>query len=247
MIAGAGGWRLWLDHKMETAAQANVRYDAAAQLLAKGDGPAAKAAFDEVAKAGPAGYVGIASLRAAQAQALTDPEGAAKSFDDLAGDTALGQGMQDAARTRGAIIRIDRDDPKAFDQRYGRFSVQGFAFRNTMRELLALAALKRQDFDAARKYLSEIIGDSLAPPALRNRAQAFMALVQAGPATPTSTAAPAAALAPVEPATPVPLAPPAASLPTPPAPSLAGPSPAAPPAATVAPPPAAPAPSSPAK
>ena len=198
VLAAAGGWRLWLDHQTETATQANARYDAAGQLLAQGKGTEARAAFEAVAKDGPAGYVGLARMRAAQAQALTDPEGAAKTFDTLASDASLEQGMREAARVRSALIRIDTQEPQAFERQYGPFAAPGFSFRSTIRELLALAAMKRGDYPAAGKYLNEIIIDPLAPPALRNRAQAFNALVQAGPATPSSVPAPAAALTPVK-------------------------------------------------
>ena len=198
IIAAAGGWRLWLDHRAETAAQANTRYDAASQLLAQGKGTEARQAFDALANDGPVGYGALARMRAAQAQAVGDPEGGAKSFDVLAGDESLGQGLREAARTRSALIRIDSEDPAAFERRYGPFAAPGFGFRSTMRELLALAAMKRNDYPAANKYLNEIIVDPLAPPALRNRAQAFAGLVQAGPATPSTVPAPAAALTPVK-------------------------------------------------
>ena len=198
-VAAAGGWRLWLDHQTETAAQANARYDAAGQLLAQGKAVEARVAFEAVAKEGPAGYVGLAQMRAAQAWAVTDPDGAAKAFDTLASDANLEPGLREAARVRSALIRVDHQDPQAFERQYGPFAAPGFAFRSTMRELLALAAMKRGDYPAAGKYLNEIILDPLAPPNLRNRAQAFAALVQAGPATPSTMPAPAAALTPVKP------------------------------------------------
>jgi hypothetical protein len=90
-----------------------------------------------------------------------------------------------------------------------------------MRELLAVSALKANDSATAGKYLDEILADPLAPGALRNRAEAFRALVVAGPATAMTGPAPPARVAPLAAA-----APPAASAaPATPAPATPAPAP----------------------
>lgn len=201
IVVGAGAWRIWVDNKLATAQADNSRY-AAADLLAKqGKDGEARAAFEAIAKTGPAGYAMLARMRATAILAASQPEAAAKGFDAIASDDAIGPAMRDTARLRGAMIRVDTEDPKAFEQRYGRFAQPGFAFHNSMRELLALVALKRNDMKAAGGYLDAIIVDPVAPPALRNRAEAFRALVAAGPVsagkapaqpTPPATAKPEA-------------------------------------------------------
>ena len=153
VIVGAGGWRIWTDHKIAGAEQDNARYLAAELLAKQGKTKDAEAAFSAIATSGPAGYAMLARMRAAELLAASDPEGAAKAFDGIANDDALAQSMRDTARLRGAMIRVDSEDPKAFEQRYGRFSVQGYSFRNAMRELLALAAIKGGDLASAGKYL----------------------------------------------------------------------------------------------
>ena len=197
IIVGAGVWRGSVDRKVAAAEADNARYAAAEQLAKDGKTQAAEQAFDAVAKSGPAGYALLARLRVAALQAPSDREAAAKTFDDIANDDTIEASMRDAARLRGAMLRVDIEPPAAFVQRYGRFSSTGSPFHASMNELLALSSLKGKDFKAAGGYIDAILTDSLAPPGLRNRAQAFRALVTGGATTPLTGATPPARVAPV--------------------------------------------------
>ncbi len=241
IVVATVGWRLYLDRREAGAQTTNARYEAALDLQRAGDGAKAQAAFEQIAKDGPAGYATLARMAAAQTLAARDPDAAANAFDAIANEGAISPALRDAARYRGAVLRLDSEDAKAFEQRYGRFSAAGFAFAGGMRELLALAAIKRNDFEAAGKFLDEIIVDPLSPPALRDRAQVFRALVTAGPATPIAATPPAPTLTPVEPAPatgtpsidqPAVVQAPAGAAPAANPQAPAGPAPAAPPAAT---------------
>ena len=54
------------------------------------------------------------------------------------------------------------------------------SFRSSAREFMALAALKRGDFEQAGKLYDQIVVDSSAPANLRQRAQGFLSLVRGG-------------------------------------------------------------------
>ena len=190
IVAGAGIWRFRSDRQVSLAEAANARYDAASALAKAGQREQAKAAFTSLANEGPPGYALLARMRAIETRVASDPAGAAEAFDGVANDGSASPAMRALARVRGAFIRVDHEDPKTFDQRYGRFSAADFPFHDSMRELLALAALKRNDDANATRYLTQIIGDPLTPSALRSRAQAFEALAAAGPAAKTDAAAP---------------------------------------------------------
>ncbi len=229
IVAGAGIWRFLGDRQVSAAEAANARYDAASVLAKAGQREGARAAFTSLANEGPPGYALLARMRAIETRVASDPTGAAEAFDGIANDGSASPAMRALARVRGAFVRVDHEDPKAFDQRYGRFSAADYPFHDSMRELLALAALKRNDATAATRYLTAIIGDPLTPSALRSRAQAFEALAAAGSATTTNTAAPPMTV------TPAPAAPSRQAAP-PTSPSIA---PSAPPApSSVQPPPA---------
>ena len=225
IIVGAGVWRYWIDNKTASAEADNMRYAAADQLAKDGKIQPAQQAFAAIAKTGPAGYAMLARMRAAALLAPSDPEGAAKAFDEIANLDTIDGSMRDTARVRGAMLRLDTETPAAFEQRYGRFTSPGFAFHASMNELLALAALKRNDFKAAGTYIDAIIVDPLAPPALRNRAQAFRALVNAGPATPMTSEPPPTRVTPMA----------AAAAPSPTPAAAAAPSPTTPPVAATPP------------
>ena len=218
IIVGAGVWRYTIDRRQVSAEADNALYEKAELLAKQGKGEEAEKAFAAIAASGPAGYAMLARMRVMALRAAHDPEAAAKGYDDIANDGAIAESMRDTARTRGAYLRVDIEDAKTFEQRYGRFSVPGFSFRNAVRELLAVSALKANDTASAGKYLDQIIGDPLATGALRNRAEAFRALVAAGPATAMTSPAPPAKVAPLASA-PVPVAPEASA----PAPGPAAP------------------------
>ncbi len=196
IIAGAAFWRFAGDRQVSLAEAANARYDAASALAKDGHGEQARAAFDAIANNGPPGYALLARMRAIETRAAGDPDGAAKAFDGVANDDAVSPAMRALARLRGAYIRVDHEAPQAFDQRYGRFSTADFPYHESMRELLALAALKRGDGTAATRYLTEIIGDPLTPAALRSRAEAFEALAAGGTAEATDATAPSMTVTP---------------------------------------------------
>jgi hypothetical protein len=159
-----------------------VNFLAKNQIALIGQGVEAQAAFDKIQADGPAGYAMLARMKAVQVLATRDSAAAAKGFDAIAGDDSVDPVLRDAALFRGALIRVDSDDPKDFELRYAAYAKDGFAFHASLRELLALAAFKRNDTEAAGRWLDQIVVDPNAPTAVRSRAEAFLGLVAAGPA-----------------------------------------------------------------
>ena len=233
IVLGTAGYRLYLHYQNQAAEAANSRYAAAIQLGRDGKSAEAQAAFDAIQRDGPAGYAMLARMKAVEALAMRDPAAAASGFDAIAQDSAIDPALRDAAQIRGAMIRVDIEDPKAFETLYGPLAVPGFVFRSSLRELLALAAFKRNDTEAAGRWLDEIVIDQQAPSAVRSRAEAFLSLVASGPAEAGTPEAPKPVLEvpPGPAAEPAPV-PPTASTPTPPAPPAAVPPTAASPSPT---------------
>ncbi|VVB44921.1 hypothetical protein RHAL1_01505 [Beijerinckiaceae bacterium RH AL1] len=197
IIVGAGAWRFYKDRQTAAAEADNVRYAAAEALAAQGKPQEAEKAFEEIGRSGPAGYARLAKLRAAALLGASDPEAGGRAFDAIANDESFDPSMRDDARLRGAMLRVDVEKPADFLQRYGRFSSPGYGFHASMNELLALSAMKGGDYKAAGTYVDAILADMVAPPGVRNRAQAWAALVAAGPATPIQGEPPPAKIEPV--------------------------------------------------
>lgn len=181
IVAATAGWRVYDYFRMKAAQAAGAHYAAAEQLVDDGKTAEAAAAFNSVAKNAPKGYALLARLSAANALAAKDPKAAAADYDKIASDPSVGPVYQNVARLRGAYLRIDSDDPKQFEQRYGAYAGPDSPYRNAYRELLALADIRRGDYTAAAHWLELAAADPSSPPALRARADAFLEIVQAGP------------------------------------------------------------------
>ena len=180
IVVGAGAWRVYDQQRIKAAEEAGARFQAAVQLSREGKLKEAEAALGDIAKSGPAGYGVLAKFRAAGDMSAEDADGAVKIFDALAADAAIDAGLRELARMRAAILRLDQADAGELQRRLEPLAQAGQTYRYTARELLAVAALKRNDFDAAGKWLDMIVTDGNAPAEIRQRAEALLSLVAGG-------------------------------------------------------------------
>ncbi|MCW2317189.1 hypothetical protein M2322_002743 [Rhodoblastus acidophilus] len=169
----------YLRHERTVAAEAaGARYAAAQELAAAGKSAEAAAAFAALAKDAPEGVRALGQLRAAGEQGLVDRDGAVKAFDALAADSAVPGLLQEVARLRAGLLRADVADKAELESRFG--PLLNGAFRSSAREILALAALRRGDFEDAGRLLDQIIVDPNTPASLRQRADALASLARGG-------------------------------------------------------------------
>ncbi|MGB7965839.1 MAG: hypothetical protein WCF64_06385, partial [Methylocella sp.] len=126
----------------------------------------------------PKGYAILARLRAADERAASDPRAAIKDYEALAADPSFDPAFKDFAELRAAMLRLDSDDPLEFERRFAPLASDFFPYRHQIRELLGLAALKRNAFDTAGNWFDAIVSDPRAPDGVRMRAQALLGLVQ---------------------------------------------------------------------
>jgi hypothetical protein len=180
IILGTAAWRVYENARIDAAEAAGIRYEAALRLLQDGKTDEALAAFGALSHDGPNGYAALARFAGADLTAAKDPEAGIKAYETLAFEGNIPPAIQAVAQLRAAMLRVDRDDPKEFEQRFAPLAAASRAYRNSYRELLALAAFKRDDFEAAGRWLNEIVVDFEAPQAVRSRAQALLGLVRAG-------------------------------------------------------------------
>lgn len=197
LVAGVGGWRYW-EHVQRTRAEAaSEQFDKAAKLAQGGNSAEAGKAFAALETEGPKGYAVLARFRAAAETSKTDAAGAAAAYDKLATDPAVGDGLQELARLRAALLRLDAADPAP-----ALASLQGLAaptgiFRHTAREMLGLTALRKGDYDGAAKWFGQIAEDGETPQGLRQRIEVYAAIVAGGPVTVTEAKAEPAAPPPI--------------------------------------------------
>lgn len=193
VVLGIGGWRFWQHEQQVQAEAASRRFDEAVRT-AKDKGADAAKTFEAVAADAPGGYRVLARLRAAAEAGKVDLAAGAKAYAAIADDNAVGQGLRDVARLRGALLRLDADDPEALNTLQG-LATPTNAFRHTAREMLGLSALRKGDFDGAGRWFDQIAADRETPQGLRQRLEVYIALVAGGKvqvsdATPAPQAAP---------------------------------------------------------
>ncbi len=180
IVIAAGAWRAYDHYRTKAAEAAGEQFQAALALSREGKTKEAEAALANIAKSGPPGYALLAKFRAAGDMSVNDADGAVKIFDAIAADTSVDAAFRDLARMRAAILRLDQADAGELQRRLEPLAQAGQTYRNSARELLAAAALKRNDLDAAGKWLDMIVTDANAPAEIRQRAEALLGLVAGG-------------------------------------------------------------------
>lgn len=180
LVGGVGAWRGYEYLRQQQDEAAGGRYLDALKLARDGKGTEAVAALDDVARTGTRGYAVLARFRGAAQLGSTTPADGVKAFDALAADPAVEPALQDVARLRAAILLVDTADLKTVQTRLRPLADANNAMRNPAREIIALAALKAKDFDAAGQSLDAILADPSASGAARQRADALLSLVSAG-------------------------------------------------------------------
>ncbi len=177
IVAGVGGWRAYQYYEQKKAAEAGAAFGKAVELSESNKHAEAGTAFNELAAKAPSGYRTLARFRAAGELAATDPQGAAKLFDEIAADRGVGAEFQELAQIRAAGLLLDSASYADMLQRLEPSTAPKATFRHSARELLALSAWRNGDSAAARKWLDLIAEDGETPPAVRSRAEALQALL----------------------------------------------------------------------
>ncbi len=186
LVAAVGGWRYWQYAERQRAEAAAVRYEDAVRLAREGKSEEAEQALGTLAKEAPEGYQMLSRFRLAAELGRQNPEEGAKAYDALAGDARIEPVMQDLARLRAAMLRIDTADPGAVQSSLERLATPTNVWRHTARELLGLIALKRADYDAAGRWFDQIAADRDTPQGLRGRLEVYTSLVAGGPVQTTT-------------------------------------------------------------
>ncbi|MGH6862891.1 MAG: tetratricopeptide repeat protein, partial [Methylocella sp.] len=122
-------------------------------------------------------------------RAASDPQAAIKAYEALAADPGYDPAFKDFAKIRTAMLRLDSDDPLEFERRFAPLASNSFPYHHQVRELLGLAALKRNAFDAAGNWFDGIVSDPRAPAGVHMRAQALLGLVQSATLPPANAQA----------------------------------------------------------
>lgn len=180
LMAGVGGWRFYDYWRQQNAEADGGRYLDALKLAHDGKGAEAIKALDSVSQTGKSGYVLLSRFRAAAEIGQENAQDGAAAYDKLAADGTIDPALQDVARLRAAALVVDTVDLKEMRRRLDALADANSALRNPARELLAVSALKINDYDAAGGWLDSIVTDPTATSSTRQRAEAMLAIVRSG-------------------------------------------------------------------
>lgn len=180
-VGAVGGWRYWQHVERTRAEAASTRFEDAVRLAREGKGDEAEQALAALGSEATGGYRALARLRLASEKSKGDAQAGATLFDEIASDGAVDPLLQDLARLRAAMLRMDDGDPQSWRPALERLAAPGNAWRHSAREMLGLAALKAGDYDAAGRWFDQIAADRDTPQGLRSRLEVWTSIVAAGP------------------------------------------------------------------
>lgn len=169
-VAGLQGWRWWHGR---IASQTAAAYLAAGREAAQ-PGADLKAVADRyasMAAEAPASYRALARLRAAALLAETgDRAGALALWEEIARDGSIEPLYRDLATLMWGMHSLDSGDPAVIEARLAPLAEGNGPWRASAQEIRALAALKRGETEAARRTLTALAADPMAPQGVRDRA-----------------------------------------------------------------------------
>ena len=176
IVLATGGYRFYENHKLAEQQAAGAAFQQALALDRDGKGADAQAAL---AAHAPKGYQTLARLAGAAVQSKTDPKGALAVYDALAADRSIGPLFQDAAKLRGALMRLDEGDAAAAKPAFEALAAPTGAYRFTAQLALGVIALQAGDYSEAGRQFDLVVADPQAPTAERHSAESLFGLVAA--------------------------------------------------------------------
>ncbi|MEO8812427.1 MAG: tetratricopeptide repeat protein, partial [Caulobacteraceae bacterium] len=174
---GVWGYDNWRNRNV---AQASVTYDKGLSAVASGDAAGAWTALEPIAKSGPPAYRGLALMQEGNLRAMAGKSAEAAALYDAAAKAAPNAIFRDAARLKAALILIDTTPYPQIQTRLGALIGDKKPFDLQAREGLAMARLLAGKAAQARGDFNAITLTIGVTPAMRSRAQAAIALIDAG-------------------------------------------------------------------
>jgi hypothetical protein len=175
-VAAFKGWEYWQAHRAETAGTA---YHQGLADLEQDRTDEARAVFADLADDGHEGYATLARLQLAGILAGEGKvEEAVKAYDAVANDSSAARELRDLARVRAGYLLAGTASPEDLEKRLGALERPDDPWRNSVREILASAHYRSGNLAEADRLMNEVLADPEAPPAMRQRAQMMVQLLE---------------------------------------------------------------------
>jgi hypothetical protein len=179
LVLATAGYRFYENRKLATAQAAGGAFQQALALDRDGKGAEAEAILTKLAGDAPRGYQTLARLASAAIKAKGDPAGAIAAYDALAADASIGAPLQETARLRAALLRLDLGQTDAAKSALEALAGGQGVYRHTARLTLGVIALNAGDYEGAGKELDVLVADPDAPDTEKRAAESLLGLVAA--------------------------------------------------------------------
>ncbi|MGH7024067.1 MAG: tetratricopeptide repeat protein [Caulobacteraceae bacterium] len=187
------GYQTW---QRGNNAKASIAYDKALSELTQGDQTGAYNDFGPIARSGPAGYKTLALMEQANIRLAAGKSADAAGLFDQAAKAAPNPILHDLASLRAALALMDSTPLAQMQTRLSPLIGQNKPFDLQAREALAMAKLDAGQTAAARADFNALTLTLGVTKSMQARAQAAIALIDAGEAPAMLAAAKAAATMP---------------------------------------------------
>jgi hypothetical protein len=181
LVAAAAGWQLYGHFRLKMEERASAKFQTAIEASEAGRPAEAESLLANIMKKGPAGYAILARFREAAETGARDAAAGVTLYDALSADAGLGSALQGLAQLRAAMLLADSQPAADLAKRLDPLTGAASPWRNLAREMLGLAELKANDYEAAGRHFDEILTDPETPSALRQRVDIYLGVVKAGP------------------------------------------------------------------
>ncbi len=147
---------------------------------ADAEGADAVAIWREVAPQLGGGYVALAKLREAAAQAdSNDVAGAIATYGSLASDSAAPTNLAELATLKASMLMIGQGDLDSARGKLSTIAVKGKVWYFSAQEQLALIDLQQGDMDGALQKFTLLADDAETPQSIQGRASQFRTFIEA--------------------------------------------------------------------
>jgi hypothetical protein len=176
---GAWGYQHWRDQNID---KASIAYDKAMNSLVQGDETGAYAAFEPVAKNGPAGYKTLALMQQGNIRLSADKTVEAVALYDAAAKAAPNPILGDQARLKAALALLDTAPYAQEETRLKELIGAKKPYDLQAREALAFAKMAAGKTAEAKADFSALMLMLGVTDTMRQRAQSAIAVIDSGQA-----------------------------------------------------------------
>ncbi|MEL6507580.1 MAG: tetratricopeptide repeat protein [Pseudomonadota bacterium] len=180
IVMAVAGWQVYSSQKEAAAEKGALAYHEA--LLALEDAPASgEELLSAVTQSDAPGYAALAAFQRAPLLARDgDTAQAYRLYRDVIANEAVSDGLRDLARLRAAYLSLDSGGRKAVTDDLGDLPNALSPLGYYAREVVALAAIKDDDYEAAIQAFDFLALNPDVPAILKSRAGEFAVVARAG-------------------------------------------------------------------